>query len=105
MAKVFTEISPWKGNPAMASHITQEERDRIAELTHRGFEQMEIARQIGRNPATIARELKRNRSGGEYFGARAQQTAERRRRGRPLTRKLDVIENNETVRHGLARDV
>jgi len=88
----------------MASHLTPEERDRIAELTHRGFEQSEIAKQLGRSPATISRELKRNSSSGAYFAVRAQQTAERRRRERPLTRKLDVTENNETVRHGLAHD-
>jgi len=104
MGEVFTEISPWKGIPAMAHHLTREERDRVAQLTHQGFEQMEIARRIGRSPATISRELKRNSTGGQYFAAQAQQTSERRRRERPLTRKLDRVENNEAVRRGLARD-
>ena len=88
----------------MACHLTQEERDRVAQLTHEGFEQTEIARRIGRSPATISRELKRNSTCGQYFAAQAQQTAERRRRERPLTRKLDIRENNETIRHGLAHD-
>ena len=104
MGEVCTEISPWKGVPAMARHLTQEERDHVSQLAHQGFEQKEIARRIGRSPATISRELKRNSASGKYFAAQAQQTAERRRRERPLMRQMDVAENNETVRHGLAHD-
>jgi IS30 family transposase len=81
-----------------------EERDRIAQLSHQGFEQKEIARWIGRNPATISRELTRNRSGNEYLAAQAQQAAQRRRRERPLTGKLDDPQNQEIVRRGLAHN-
>ena len=88
----------------MAHHVTVEERDHIAQLSHKGYEQKEIALRMGRSPATICRELKRNRTGQEYFAALAQQTAERRRRERPLTRKLDDLENNEAVRDGLAQN-
>ena len=88
----------------MARHLTPEERDHIAQLTHRGFDQNAIARRIGRSTATISRELKRNSIDGTYLSAQAQRTAERRRRERPLTRKLDVPENDETVRYGLAHD-
>ena len=88
----------------MAHHLAVEERDHIAQLSHKGYEQKEIALRMGWSSATICRELKRNRTGHEYFTALAQQTAERRRRERPLTRKLDDLENNEAVRDGLAQN-
>lgn len=86
----------------MASHLTMEERDRIAELRHRGADQKEIARALERSPATISRELRRNRTGGDYYAAQAQQQAEHRRRERPIMRKMDHAEINKAVRHGLA---
>ncbi len=46
----------------MANHLTLEERDRIAELRHRGADQKEIAVALGRSRATISRELRRNRT-------------------------------------------
>ena len=88
----------------MARHLTKEERDRIAQLSHQGYEQKEIARWIERSPATISRELNRNRSGNEYFAAQAQEAAERRRRERPFARKLDDPQSNETVRQGLVQN-
>lgn len=88
----------------MASHLTVEERDRIAQLRHQGADQQEIAQALGRSPATISRELRRNRTGSEYYAAQAQGVAERRRRERPLLRKMDDPEINETVRTGLAHE-
>lgn len=88
----------------MARHLTKEERDRIAQLHHRQFSQEQIAEALGRSPGTISRELARNRVGGEYFAAQAQELAERRRRQRPLVRKLDDPELNEKVRHGLVQN-
>ena len=88
----------------MASHLTLEERDRIAQLWHQGADQKQIAEAIGRSPATIIRELRRNGSGQEYYAGQAQQEAGRRRRERPLVRKLDDPEINEFVRAGLARE-
>ena len=85
----------------MARHLTSEERDRIAQLHHRGADQKEIARALARSPATISRELRRNRTGDEYFAAQAQRRAEQRRSERPLVRKMDDPEINETVRSGL----
>ncbi len=87
----------------MARQLTMEERDRIAQLHHRGFLQNQIAEDLGRDPGTISRELARNRLGGEYFAAQAQRLAERRRRERPLDRKLDDPELNSDVRRGLAQ--
>ena len=88
----------------MARHLTKEERDRIAQLHHRGMLQSQIAEALRRDPATISRELERNRVGGEYFAAQAHDLAERRRRERPLDRKLDNPEINAEVRRGLAHE-
>lgn len=88
----------------MAEHLTIEERDRIAELVHRSADQKEIAAALGRARSTISRELRRNRTGEEYYAAQAQQQAERRRRERPLVRKMDHPEINETVRTRLAQE-
>lgn len=86
----------------MANHLTLEERDHIAQLRHQGADQKEIAHALGRSPATISRELRRNRTDGEYYAAQAQRTAQRRRWERPLVRKMDDPEINEAVRVGLA---
>lgn len=88
----------------MAHHLTKEERDRIAQLHYRGFAQNQIAAELGRDESTISRELARNRVDGEYFAAQAQDLAERRRRERPLNRKLDEAELNAAVRRGLAQE-
>jgi IS30 family transposase len=87
----------------MANHLTVEERDRIAHLRHQGADQKEIAQALGRSPATISRELRRNRTDDEYYAAQAQWQAQRRRWERPLTRKMDDPRINESVRVGLAQ--
>ncbi len=87
----------------MASHVTMEERDRIAQLKQQGADQKEIARALNRSPSTISRELRRNRRGGEYFAAQAQERARRRRQERPITHKMDNPEINQTVRLGVTR--
>ena len=56
----------------MANHLTVEERDRIAQLRHKGAFQKDIAEALGRDPATVSRELRRNRTGDEYYAAQAQ---------------------------------
>lgn len=88
----------------MARQLTMEERDRIAQLHHRGFLQKQIAEALGRDRSTISRELARNRVRGEYFAAQAQERAQRRRRERPLIRKLDDPQLNAVVRRGLAQE-
>lgn len=85
-------------------HLTKEERDRIAQLQHQGFGQEQIAEAVGRAPSTISRELRRNGTGGEYLAAQAQEKSEKRRRERPLTRKLDRPELQAEVRKGLAQN-
>ena len=88
----------------MPSHLTVDERDRIAQLWHQGADQKEVARALGRSPATISRELRRNRMGEQYYAGHAQREAERRRRERPIARKLEDAELNKAVRKGLAQD-
>lgn len=88
----------------MPSHLTVEERDSIAQLWHEGASQEEIARAVGRCPSTISRELRRNRTGEEYHAAQAQRESGRRRRERPLVRKMDDPQINAAVRVGLAHE-
>jgi IS30 family transposase len=88
----------------MASHLTLEERDRIAQLRHRQADQKEIAHALGRSPSTISRELRRNDTGGEYYAAQAHRQSAQRRRERRLTRKMDDPEINDAVRTGLAQE-
>lgn len=88
----------------MASHLTPQERDRIAELVNRGAEQQEIAKALGRSRSTISRELQRNGAGDSYFAAQAQDQAERRRQERPLVRKMEVPELNAMVRTRLVQE-
>jgi IS30 family transposase len=88
----------------MASHLTLEERDRIAQLWHQGADQKEIARALGRCPSTISRELRRNSTDDGYYAGQAEREAQRRRRERPLVRKMDDPEINEVVRLGLAQE-
>jgi transposase, IS30 family len=87
----------------MARHLTMEERDRIAQLRHRGADQKEIAQALKRSPATISRELHRNGSDEDYLAGQAQQRAVQRRRERPLVQKMDVPEIQRSVRVGLAQ--
>jgi IS30 family transposase len=80
-----------------------QERDHIAQLTYRGANQKEIAQALNRSPATISRELRRNRTQNDYFAAQAQAHADLRRRHRPITRKMDHPEINQSVRHGVTQ--
>jgi IS30 family transposase len=72
----------------MASHLTLEEREVVAQSHAAGSSQRAIARKLGRSPSTISRELRRNRSRTGYFPARANELARQRRRERPLLRKM-----------------
>ena len=88
----------------MAHHLTQEERDRIAYLKSQECSHEEIAKELKRAPSTIGRELKRNRTGEDYWPGQAQAKAARRRSERPLKRKMERPEINDAVRSGLAQD-
>jgi IS30 family transposase len=63
-------------------HLSTEERDQIAILKHQGHSLRAIARVLGRDPATLSRELKRNAPPircGYYLPHKAQARAQARR--------------------------
>lgn len=60
------------------THLTKEERDRLAVLRSRGWSLREIAAKLGRNISTLSRELKRNKSPGAYLPHKAQERAGQR---------------------------
>ena len=66
--------------PGVGGRLRPEEREEIGLLAAGGHGVREIARQLGRDPSTISRELKRNASGhdGRYRPAAAQRQAEDR---------------------------
>jgi IS30 family transposase len=68
-----------------------------------GDSQADIARALERDPSTISRELRRNGPAADYTASDAQQQAARRRRERPLVRKLERPELSNFVRQGLAQ--
>lgn len=72
----------------MASHLTLEEREVIAQMQRAGKMQTQIADRLGRSKSTISRELRRNRSRNGYWAVAAQRRAERRRRERPWTARM-----------------
>jgi transposase, IS30 family len=72
----------------MASHLTVEEREVIAQMHRAGKMQTQIADRIGRSKSTISRELRRNRSRNGYWAVAAQRKAERRRSERPWVAKM-----------------
>jgi transposase len=77
--------------PASGRYLSFAEREEIAILRVGGAGVREIARQLGRSPSTICRELRRNAATGggalEYRATTAQWHAERRAR-RPKPAKL-----------------
>jgi IS30 family transposase len=79
--------------PASGRYLSFAEREEIAILRARGAGVREIARQLGRSPSTISREIRRNaatRGGGfEYRATTAQWHADQRAR-RPKPAKLAV---------------
>ncbi len=82
--------------PSSGRYLTLNEREEIAILKAKGCGVRQIAREVGRPPSTIGRELRRNaatRTGtSEYRAVTAQWHAERRAR-RPKVAKL--AENDE----------
>ncbi len=85
-------------------HLTIEDREILDRMHYAGHNQTEIARELGRSPGTICRELQRNRRRSGYSARWAQQQSEQRRRDRPIEKKLDHPVLNETVRRGLAQE-
>ncbi len=96
-------------DPVSGRYLCFDEREEIALLRAQGAGVREIARQLGRSPSTISRELRRNAAtrGGklEYRASVAQWNAELSAR-RPKTAKLAVNgELREYVQERLAGEV
>jgi IS30 family transposase len=70
-------------------------------MVHAHRSQAEIARRLKRHPATISRELRRNRSPHGYWASAAQAKAEARRSNRPWTCKMERPEVARYVRERL----
>jgi IS30 family transposase len=85
----------------MASHLTLEEREGIAEMHRAGNVQTQIADRLGRSNSTISRELRRNRSRNGYWAVAARRKAEKRRSQRPWARKLERPEVRRFVHHAI----
>jgi IS30 family transposase len=83
-------------------HLSRAERDEIFRLLKGGISRREIATQLGRSPATISREIRRNQ---DYLGY-LPDTAERKAAGRRVkgTFKIDRCpELKSALLEGLAR--
>ena len=85
----------------MASHLSMDERQRLSTLLETGFSRAAVSRALARAKSTITRELARNSKGWWYCPRQAQRRAERRRRERPLVRKMDCPEIAAQVKRGL----
>jgi IS30 family transposase len=72
---------PWQ-------HLTLEQREVLAQMTCRAEHPQEIAAALGCHRGTVYREWRRNRTGPEYFPARAQAAAQGRRRASKSAWKL-----------------
>jgi IS30 family transposase len=112
-------VPPLDLAPIAGRYLSLTEREEVSRGLAAGLSLRAIAAGIGRSPATISREVRRNRPTGrrrEYRAVFAQQTAEARAR-RPKRRKLEDDELRELVQarllqrhsprqiaHRLARD-
>jgi len=86
----------------MATHLKPEEREIISQMLAAKASKKEIARELGRDPSTIYRELRRNGLRGCYSAVHAQACADRRRReARAKSRKLSREENLQYVQSRL----
>jgi len=71
------------------TQITDIERNEISALVRAGVEQKEIAKIIGKDPSSISRELKRNKSSEKYQAGKAKRKLkERRKKAKYQSRKI-----------------
>lgn len=89
--KVVPPLEPLAVRTISPRFLSEQERIQIADLASRGHGPTAIAKALGRSPATISRELRRNlHASGQYrpFHAHAL-AATRRRRSHPLKLRAD----------------
>ncbi len=68
--------------------LTTEERYQIYSLKKAGLSQTKIAAFLSRHPATISRELNRNKGAQDYCPEQAEQLSDTRQRGVSKNRKM-----------------
>jgi IS30 family transposase len=82
-------------------HLLPEERHTIQKVKQQGHTQKDIADELGRSPATISREIKRNALGdGDYSAFFADHYAHERARGKPHHQAVNA-ENQPIIEAGL----
>jgi transposase, IS30 family len=87
------------------AQLSMEEREVVSQLWAAGHSRKAIAKRLGRHRSTIGRELARNgQADGNYLAVAAQERAARRRRERPLVRKLQRADLNQVVRSRLTKE-
>ncbi|WP_239553304.1 IS30 family transposase [Nocardioides salarius] len=91
--RVFSKaggVNPVPVNPPVGRYLSWFEREEIAALTHAGHGMREVARRVGRSPATISRELARGQTGRGYRASVAQAKIDR---GRSAARSAKLATN------------
>jgi len=88
------------------SHLSLTERDRITELRFQGISLREIAKELGRSPSTLSRELKRNSTPAYklYLSHRAHERAVTRKKESGIRPRLKEEHIVSYVRARLAED-
>jgi IS30 family transposase len=69
-----------EGKMSHYTHLTIEEREKAMVLHKQGMKNNEIARELGRSPSTISREMKRNMGSDGYSAIEAQRKYKQRRK-------------------------
>jgi transposase, IS30 family len=78
-------VTPSLAKPTSGVRLCLDERHQISALRRAGFGVRAIARELGRDPSTVSRELRRNANAeGRYLPAAAQTRADTRARDRGL---------------------
>ena len=86
------------------THLAQEERFLIQNLFQEGGSLRKIAKQLGRSPSTVSREVKRNKGKRGYRYKQANEFAERRRREASLTPRKITPEHWAMIEHLLVHE-
>jgi len=91
-----------QSTPRSYRQLQPEDRMTLASLVQQNYSIREIARVLGRSPATISRELRRNAGGAGYASSSAHRQCQHRRRdGRPAIKLHGQTVLFDVVRHFL----
>src|SRR5688572_10955851 len=101
--KKYAPISNQKPTVISARFLSESERITVADLLHARRSIRAIARELGRSPSTVSREIRRNihEASGNYRPRTAQRSAERRRSPQRVGKIAENPELKEFVREHL----